>query len=70
MPFRDPDRPLDAAAVDAKSHRLLDPLIGQDAATKLIGVAGCGLDDAAGCRALAYAFAEVFSDRRAKEVGA
>jgi 2-methylcitrate dehydratase PrpD len=57
----DPDRPLDAAALGDKAHRLLDRLIGHDAATTLIGTAGRGLDDAAGCRALAEAFTQVFN---------
>jgi 2-methylcitrate dehydratase PrpD len=57
----DPERPLDAAAVDEKAHRLLDGLIGGDASARLIAIAGRGLDDESGCRALADSFAQIFA---------
>jgi 2-methylcitrate dehydratase PrpD len=57
----DPDRPLDQVALDDKAHRLLDRLIGRDGAANLIGTARRGLDDEAGCRALAAAFVQCFA---------
>jgi 2-methylcitrate dehydratase PrpD len=56
----DPGRPLDAAALDDKAHRLLDHLIGRARADDLVGTARRGLADAAGCRALAGAFVQCF----------
>jgi 2-methylcitrate dehydratase PrpD len=61
----DPDRPLDSAAVDDKAHRVLDPLIGHDAATKLVAIADRGLDDEPGCRGLATLFTQLFGDANA-----
>jgi 2-methylcitrate dehydratase PrpD len=57
----DPGRPLGAAELDAKAHRVLDPLIGHDAAEKLVEVGRRGLADAAGCRELSRAFAACFA---------
>jgi 2-methylcitrate dehydratase PrpD len=54
----DPGRPL---GLDDKAHRMLDPLIGRDAAGNLIDTGRRGLADAAGCRALAGAFAACFA---------
>ncbi|HLH93932.1 MAG TPA: MmgE/PrpD family protein [Xanthobacteraceae bacterium] len=55
----DPERALDAAAVDNKAHHLLDGLIGVAAATELIDIAGRGLESEADCRALAAKFAQM-----------
>jgi 2-methylcitrate dehydratase PrpD len=52
----DPEHPLDAAAVAAKAHRVLDPLIGGDRAAGWLTMAGAALDDAAACRKLAERF--------------
>jgi len=57
----DPGRPLGEADLDAKAHRVLDPLIGRDAAGKLIETGRRGLANASGCRALADAFAACFA---------
>ena len=53
----DPEHPLDQAGVFAKAHRVLDPLIGNEGATKWLDMGGAALDDATGCRKLAAAFA-------------
>jgi 2-methylcitrate dehydratase PrpD len=57
----DPGRPLEGAELDAKAHCVLDPLIGRNAADRLIGIGRRGLADASGCRALAGAFADCFA---------
>jgi 2-methylcitrate dehydratase PrpD len=57
----DPARPLDQEALDHKAHRLLDRLVGRDAAAGLIDIAKRGLADEAGCRALAGAFVRCFA---------
>jgi 2-methylcitrate dehydratase PrpD len=56
----DPGHPLDEAELDTKAHRVLDPLMGGDAAEKLIEVGRRGLTDAEGCRALVNAFVACF----------
>jgi 2-methylcitrate dehydratase PrpD len=56
----DPEHPLDQAAVFAKAHRVLDPLIGNDRAAAWVEMAGAALDDASACHKLAAAFAEGF----------
>jgi 2-methylcitrate dehydratase PrpD len=57
----DPSRPLDDHALDDKAHRVLDPLIGRDQASRLIGIARNCCVDEAGCRALAAAFVQGFA---------
>jgi 2-methylcitrate dehydratase PrpD len=52
----DPGAPLGEEALDAKAHCVLDPLIGREAAEKLIAIGRHGLADAAGCRDLVGAF--------------
>ena len=59
----DPGRPLDDAALEAKAYRVLDRLIGRDAAAALIATGRKGLADEAGCRALAQTFAAVLDAR-------
>jgi 2-methylcitrate dehydratase PrpD len=63
----DPSRPLDDHALDDKAHRLLDPLIGRDGASRLIGIASDGFADEAGCRALAAAFVQGFAGPRSQQ---
>ena len=53
----DPERPLDAAGIDDKAHRVLDPLVGGARATDWLTMCGAALDGAAACRKLAAAFA-------------
>ena len=53
----DPERPLDAAGIDDKAHRVLDPLVGGARATGWLTMCGAALDGAAACRKLAAAFA-------------
>jgi 2-methylcitrate dehydratase PrpD len=53
----DPEHPLDAAAVTAKAHRVLDPLVGSDRAAEWLKLADAVLDDRAACRSLAEALA-------------
>jgi 2-methylcitrate dehydratase PrpD len=53
----DPEHPLDRAGIFAKAHRVLDPLVGNDAAAEWLQMAGAGLDDTAACRKLATVFA-------------
>jgi 2-methylcitrate dehydratase PrpD len=53
----DPEHPLDAAAVTAKAHRVLDPLIGSDRAAEWLKLASAAIDDRAACRGLAEALA-------------
>jgi len=57
----DPERPLGNKELDAKAHQVLDPLIGREAAGKLIEAGRRGLTAPAGCRALAGAFADCFA---------
>jgi 2-methylcitrate dehydratase PrpD len=57
----DPSRPLDQDALDDKTHRLLDRLIGRDGAARLITIARRGLENESGCRALATAFVQCFA---------
>jgi 2-methylcitrate dehydratase PrpD len=56
----DPGDPLGEEALDAKAHRVLDPLLGRDAAEKLVAIGRRGLADAAGCRELVAAFMTCF----------
>jgi 2-methylcitrate dehydratase PrpD len=53
----DPEHPLDTAAVTAKAHRVLDPLVGSDRAAEWCKLAAAALDDRAACRSVAEAFA-------------
>jgi 2-methylcitrate dehydratase PrpD len=57
----DPSRPLGQAALEDKAHRLLDRLIGRDSTNLLIDIAGRGLENETGCRALASAFVQGFA---------
>jgi 2-methylcitrate dehydratase PrpD len=57
----DPSRPLNQEALDDKAHRLLDRLIGRDAAAGLIDICRRGLESETGCRALAGAFVQGFA---------
>ncbi len=55
----DPERPLDDAALATKAHRILDPLVGEAEAARLIAIAHGGLGDAAACAKLCEAFGAV-----------
>jgi 2-methylcitrate dehydratase PrpD len=57
----DPGRPLGDEAHDDKAHRVLDRLIGRDAAGELIGIGRRAFEDESGCRALAGAFIACFA---------
>jgi 2-methylcitrate dehydratase PrpD len=53
----DPEQPLDAAGVEHKAHRVLDPLVGAECAADWLQRCGAALDDVAACRKLAATFA-------------
>jgi 2-methylcitrate dehydratase PrpD len=52
----DPERPLDAAAVADKAHRVLDPLVGGEHAAEWFKTSRAALEGAAACRKLAESF--------------
>jgi 2-methylcitrate dehydratase PrpD len=52
----DPEHPLDAAGVEDKAHRVLDPLAGAERASEWLKTSNAALDDATACRKLAEAF--------------
>jgi 2-methylcitrate dehydratase PrpD len=53
----DPEHPLDGAAVAAKAHRVLDPLVGGERAAQWLEISSAAIDDAAACRKLSDSFA-------------
>jgi 2-methylcitrate dehydratase PrpD len=57
----DPRQAFDDRDLAEKAHRVLDPLVGEAAADRSIGIGAHGLEDRAGCRALAGAFVECFA---------
>lgn len=52
----DPEHSLDAVALDAKAHGVLDPLVGAARAAEWLTLCGAVLDDAKACGELADAF--------------
>ena len=60
----DSDRPLDSTAFDEKAHRILDPLVGREDATKLTSTALDGLSNAHSCQKLIDIFASATPARK------
>jgi 2-methylcitrate dehydratase PrpD len=57
----DPPRPLGDRELEEKAHRVLDPLIGEASADRLIGIGRGAFADRSSCRALADAFVACFA---------
>jgi 2-methylcitrate dehydratase PrpD len=56
----DPERPLDAAGIGDKAHRVLAPLVGCGHAGEWLTMCSAALDDLTACRKLAESFAAGF----------
>jgi 2-methylcitrate dehydratase PrpD len=56
----DPERPLDAADIGDKAHRVLNPLVGRERASEWLAMCSAALDDSTACRKLAESFAARF----------
>ncbi len=59
----DPEHPLDAAAIDDKAHRVLDPLLGAARVDEWLGLCHGALDGVAQCERLAMAFADAAGEK-------